>query len=403
MGLNLTARIGSLAALIFLLACLALVFYRPAGLLRETRASWLLWAFIGWCLLSTLWSAAPGLTLRYGVQLGLTFAIAIAAAWRLSVTQLLRVLIATCLLTALMSLAMNRQTPGGDWVGVFGSKNAFAQFCTLCVISGLSVVIDPRGRGLWVGLGAVLLVLGLFLLVQAGSAGALIATLIAGMVMGGLRVMGRLSGWQRVVLVLGMALTALLAVLLVVGYFATFSRIFLDVTGKDVTLTGRTELWAIAMGEIAAHPLLGQGFKGFWVVGNPIAEALWEQFGIASKSGFHFHNTLISNAVEVGLVGVGLQIAIFLPTLVVLLRWGAASPSAETLLLAGLMTRQFTLMHSEVVFFSQFHVFSMLTVMAAVYATRAVADARRRAALPSFAARWRNRDVTPVRNAVEGV
>ena len=88
---------------------------------------------------------------------------------------------------------------------------------------------------------------------------------------------------------------------------AELSQWFLDATGKDVTLTGRTDLWAVAFQEIAERPLLGVGFQAFWVHGNPLAEQLWAQFGISGRGGFHFHNTLISNTVEIGLLGAALQ------------------------------------------------------------------------------------------------
>ena len=98
-------------------------------------------------------------------------------------------------------------------------------------------------------------------------------------------------------------------------------------TGKDVTLTGRTDLWAVAFQEIAERPVLGTGFQAFWVQGNPLAEELWAMFGIDSRSGFHFHNTLLSNAVEIGIVGVALQAVVFFGGLGASLVWAIRSPS----------------------------------------------------------------------------
>ena len=38
-------------------------------------------------------------------------------------------------------------------------------------------------------------------------------------------------------------------------------------TGKDPTLTGRTDLWATGMEFISEHPWQGVGFHAFWVKG----------------------------------------------------------------------------------------------------------------------------------------
>ena len=107
---------------------------------------------------------------------------------------------------------------------------------------------------------------------------------------------------------MALVLSAAVAVLLS-SMTDELAKAFLDLTGKDITLTGRTDLWAVAFQEIAERPVLGTGFQAFWVQGNPLAEQLWAMFGIGSRAGFHFHNTLISNTVEIGLVGATLQAA----------------------------------------------------------------------------------------------
>ena len=79
---------------------------------------------------------------------------------------------------------------------------------------------------------------------------------------------------------------------------------------RNLSLTGRTDLWKIALQEIAARPILGAGFQAVWVPGNPLAEALWQEFGIETRTGFHFHNAYLSNAVEIGVTGAALQAAL---------------------------------------------------------------------------------------------
>lgn len=372
MSLNLTRMMGSIAALSFLLCCIAALALKPNRVLSDLRASSWLWVLVIWCILTTLWSAAPGLTLRYGIQLGFTFLLGIMAAQRISMTQALRVLLITGLVTGLLCFAFNRTSGGGAWAGIFGSKNALAQFATINVLAGAAMLLDANGARLWRWVAVLVMGLGFVLLVNADSVGALVATAVASMIM----LIAALLHFARPllrILLIGLAVLLLLAaVFAIVSSFEVFSLVVLDLTGKDVTLTGRTVLWGIAFDEIAKYPLIGHGYKGYWVPGNPVAEELWLEFGIASKSGFHFHNTLISNAVEIGLIGVLLQVGLFGFACVVITREAVLRPGAETLFLLGLMARQFILMQSEVVFFSQFEAVSLITVMAIVYASRMV-------------------------------
>lgn len=370
-ALHFTFFIGTISAVAFLAACLVLLAARPSGLLQEGRDAWLVVLLALWCILSVLWSEAPSATLRFSIQLALTFAFGIAAASRLSLTSVLHAALVVALVVGVASVLFGRVNAGGFWVGIFGSKNALAQFSALAVIVSSAILIDRRGRGRgWIAMALVVALIALLLLSRAGSLGASLAAVITFLAMLSLWLLRRATGWQRVFLASLMTLGALLIVAILIGTFEQASAYFLQATGKDFTLTGRTELWAVAFREITDSPLLGHGYRGFWVPGNPVAEELWAEFDIASKTGFHFHNTLISNAVEIGLVGVALQAIVFFGTLVAALRWALINPCAEALLLAGFMVRQTALMNSEVVFFTQFEPGSVLLVMAAVYARR---------------------------------
>ena len=90
-------------------------------------------------------------------------------------------------------------------------------------------------------------------------------------------------------------------------------------------------------------------------------------FGIGGRAGFHFHNTLISNMVEIGLVGGTLQAVIFFAALVSSLTWAIRSPSAASVFFALFMVRQFLLMWIEVAYFLQFELSSVITIAAVCY------------------------------------
>jgi exopolysaccharide production protein ExoQ len=84
--------------------------------------------------------------------------------------------------------------------------------------------------------------------------------------------------------------------------------------GKDSTFTGRTYLWSQGIKDGLQRPFTGWGYQAFWVVGQPLAERYWYEYGMFDRAGFHFHNLFINVFVELGFVGLILMIMIYLST-----------------------------------------------------------------------------------------
>lgn len=372
MSLLLVPWIGTLAALVFLLSGLVLVVRRPQTMLIEIRQYWTVLAIAFWCLLTVLWSNYGTITLRAAIQLLITFGIAISMANRLSPRAFLRMIFLSHLAVAVLSVLFGEiRSDGGGWIGIFGSKNALAGVMSLLVLAAFAVSIDKRQSMFWRLLGLVGLAAGSFILVQAQSSGALLTTIIA--VMFGMLLLAArwMSPLQRIV-VIGLGLiAALAAAILMYTLQDMLFDLLLETTGKDATLTGRTELWQRAFDEISLNPLFGQGFQAVWVVGNPVAEAMWAEFGIESKTGFHFHNTFISNAVEIGLIGVALQAAGLIGGGILTLLWALREPRADTIFLAIVMLRVLILSITEVVGYLQFDLSTVIALCALVFGIRA--------------------------------
>jgi len=374
------AYLGSLSALLFLACGLWLILRRPRAALSETRRYFWVQGLVGWCLLSVLWSDYPALTLRSAVQLGLTFAIAVAMATRLSPRRLLLVVFVAISLAVVGSLLFGRVRIDGIWFGVFGSKNAFAQTMSIYILAALALLLDPAMPRLWRMAGAAGLVLGVPMLMNAQSAGALLTTVVVFVLMLGLIAVRRMPPIARLVAgTLGL-LVAVLVVLLLAQFQSQLTALLLETTGKDMTLTGRTELWQVALQELARAPLTGQGYRAVWVQGNPLAEEMWARFDIAARSGFHFHNTFLSNAVEIGLIGIAIQIGLFLSAVWLTLRWSLRAPGAASLFFAAFMLRQLILCMVEVVVYAQFDLASILSIAALILGLRARDAARSSAA-----------------------
>jgi exopolysaccharide production protein ExoQ len=103
----------------------------------------------------------------------------------------------------------------------------------------------------------------------------------------------------------------------------------LSLSGKDATLSGRTELWQRAAKMLEENPVLGTGLQAFWVQGNPYAEELWARFA-PGRSGYHFHNLWYESGVELGYVGLAVVLATVLLTTLQVWRWAVRSPSVES-------------------------------------------------------------------------
>jgi exopolysaccharide production protein ExoQ len=70
--------------------------------------------------------------------------------------------------------------------------------------------------------------------------------------------------------------------------------------GRDLSFTGRTDLWSDILTGFSNHWLLGVGFQGFWIVENPTLLALYEIYVWLPNQA---HNGYVDILNEVGVVG----------------------------------------------------------------------------------------------------
>jgi exopolysaccharide production protein ExoQ len=118
--------------------------------------------------------------------------------------------------------------------------------------------------------------------------------------------------YGRGAIMLIMPVLFIIPVFLVLADTSSLFGQFLQFFGKDKTLTGRTDLWSTAFHEIETHMLLGRGYQAFWRIGNPVAEKLWALFGIATRTGFNFHNEYINTAVDLGILGLMINVILLI-------------------------------------------------------------------------------------------
>ncbi|WP_375597142.1 O-antigen ligase family protein [Devosia sp. Naph2] len=360
-ALNFNSMLGPLSVLAFLAAGLCIGAMQVQLALDAMMRWWLVLVLPAYCLVSIAWSQFPEATFRYSLQLALTMVIGLWIATRVSPRNLVRALFFAFLVATLVGLVVARSTGGGAWLGIFGSKNAFAAHIALQILIATGIVLDGAERKdlrlLALGTGA----LSIPLLIMAQSAGALVVTGPCVLAMVLVALSSFTTGPQKLFLVVAAALLAVALATIAIQFGDALLAGALDATGKDVTLTGRTDLWTLGIELIQQNPWLGVGYKAFWIPGFPLAEQLWAMFGVSSGAGFNFHNTYISNAVEVGLVGLAIQLVlIYVPFFLLLwLAFFRPEPYVAFLLGIQLMLILRSLLEVEV-----FYEFSGRTILA---------------------------------------
>ena len=378
-GLVFIPALETYGALIFLTGGCALLVRRIQIVLNLCIRYWYLMALPIFCLLSAVWSQYPAISFRFGVQLTATVLIAIAMASTTSARAFSRALFGVFSLAMLTSILFGDvRSDTGAWLGIYGSKNALAGEAATYVIVCTSQILDrtaSNGHRLMAVLG---LMIGAMLLLLAQSTGALIVVPPALFLLFSLLLIYRLSVVQRLVAMTFAVLLAAMMALLVTIYADALLDLLLETTGKDVTLTGRTDLWRIARELIAERPFFGIGYQAFWVKGYAPAEVLWYNFAIESRSGFNFHNTYLSNAVEIGVIGVFLQVVVLYGAALATGLWALRTRLAEASLLFVLVAMIVMLSFVEVNVFFQFSLRTVIVICAFVYAMRGL-DAHRRA------------------------
>lgn len=96
----------------------------------------------------------------------------------------------------------------------------------------------------------------------------------------------------------------LMGLLMLVVYFIPgILEAVIDLFHRDMTLTGRSEMWAELLDE-PINPLLGTGYQSFWLGSR--AEILWEKYLFHPTQA---HNGYLETYLNGGLVGVGLLLA----------------------------------------------------------------------------------------------
>lgn len=351
-------------------------------LLRWERVSsvllrcWPILLLPAFCLASALWSEAPAATLRYGSFYLLTILPALFIGAGSDRLATLKGMFAIFAIYTFASLMFGRYVPWGvggiAFAGLGGSKNMAGDVAALTMLLATTIGIWALGqrRVVLVGFAALTFVAALYALFASKATGALVA---AGMAIPCILL------WTASRHLPVRIRTTLFAVtmIVVVGLAATASYwmtplfdMVLENSGKDQGLTGRDFLWSMADRLAAEQPLLGGGYRHFWLETNLDAQYIWRRMMISTHYGFNFHNTPRDILVDLGIFG------LVLFTVVVLV--GAGRTMLKTMVepyylgvfLCALIVFEAPRLFFELVAFHDMHYSTLLVYMILAYGVR---------------------------------
>lgn len=213
--------------------------------------------------------------------------------------------------------------------GVSDDKNALGMICMLFALAvGWAMLEALRTKGhyekkLLVGYGLVL-AMAVYLNSAAGSATAT-ACLILG---AGVLLVTRMSGISRRPVLIHLIVGSILG-------FSAFNLFgggsLLSVFGRNSTLTGRTDLWALCL-TLVRNPIVGEGYESFWL-GSRL-QRIWEYIQGVNQA----HNGYLEIYLNLGWIGVALLVTVLISGYRNVIRAIRDQESAASLRLAYFVT-----------------------------------------------------------------
>ncbi len=192
------------------------------------------------------------------------------------------------------------------WHGLFNHKNNMTEFLVLAIPTIL--VFHRNGIVKWMTLGVIAV-----LMVGSTSATGLSAGFFVVVAWVWLTIYHSQQKEDRrnsTLLFLSSVVGALAIVAVALSSIATITSAY----GKDTTLSGRTLIWEASIDALMRRPLFGHGFGAlFWREGvSPETAEIWRQVGFDAS---HAHNGALDLALQIGFVGLGIFLVLWVSTL----------------------------------------------------------------------------------------
>jgi exopolysaccharide production protein ExoQ len=281
-------------------------------LLREVNPFFLL--FIGLAALSALWSIDPDVTLRRVFRASTTLLVAVSftlMSWRNTNFQnVLRPILTLMLVGSIIfvmaapEIAIEQADVSalvGAWRGLTAQKNGLGSLSAIALILWLHGWLSKE-KAWWMAAPGI--AISLLCLMKSRSSSSIMGAVFSCSLM--LLMVRPPPGMRRylpylIVLFVSVLLLYSLAVLNLLPGSGVLLSPITTLTGKDLTFSGRTAIWAIMNEHIAQRPYLGSGYGAYWVQlpGSPSMEMMARLYFYPTEG----HNGYLDVINDLGLVG----------------------------------------------------------------------------------------------------
>lgn len=299
-----------------------IVIKRRACLVQIVRSNKWLFAFFCYMGISILWSEYAGVSFKRWIRatgvLVMTIVVLTEADPDETISTILRwcffihLPLSIVLIKYFRTIGIKWDWLGNEmWVGVTLHKNALAE---LAMVSGIYFIWNLMRKLNKTEKYFSVLYLFLTLWLLKGSSDSSSVTSIFGFLLGITFVFGCRLFKSNPVKLEKYAVRAFWVVPVLFFFMQLFLEVMINeplfpylvkLSGRDMTLTGRTLLWTELM-KIAAHkPILGVGYGSFWI--GDLTHDLWTKFIWEPGQG---HNGYIDIYLELGLLGISLFVAL---------------------------------------------------------------------------------------------
>lgn len=263
--------------------------------------------FVVLCLLSALWSDYHFLSFKRSFQLLVMFLVIVEALVNIDPKVLLKQLKIVVSIYLFFNLYACRFIPAaidpvfGTWRGMEVQKNWLAQNSLYCLLSSIVFFSFDKTR-LTKLYDSLLILISVLIIYKAHSSTNLIAVII-------IVFMGIVFQIETVFKKLGIGRSILglmfLFILTFSGIFFIFSSEIFGLIpgyfGKDLTFSGRVDIWEFVWNDIEKRFLLGYGFATYWIMGSSRLEIFASYFeGFVVNSA---HNGYLEIILQLGFLG----------------------------------------------------------------------------------------------------
>jgi O-antigen ligase len=265
----------------------------------------LIWCLVGFGLISFIWSFDPRITLVRGIALLGSSMFGLYLASRYSLKEQMELLGYSFAVIVFLSFILALGLPkygvmsgihAGAWRGIYNHKNVLGK---MMVLGTYIVFLLTSGKTKIYYL--IQIFLSVCLLALAKSASAIVSFLILVPVLFILKILR----WKYNFLVpsfFAITMAGGSLYLVITGFGDTL----LNLAGKDMTLTGRSDLWSLALNKILNHFWLGYGYGAFWTDTNRDATLVRYAVGWSVPNA---HNGFLDLLLDLGFIGFGLLVA----------------------------------------------------------------------------------------------